>query len=270
MTIRAPAYVVIGGDTWASIAAALLGNRTLAESLARQNGYNPVNGPPVGATIYITTDEFLGLLPMPASRIGEVVYDPTTDTVRLRGSDASWQQLTVSGDLELVKIAEILPIAAPQASFDFQNIPQTYRHLLIRANMRGSGGAGNQDLLLRFNNDAAGNYDDQRVLGAAAVASADELAGAAQARVGFIPDNGAAAGRTGVVEILIPDYRNAALSKIASSRCAMSFGIGAGAQKALVYTALWRTLAAVNRITFYVGGGSTCGIGSMASLYGLR
>lgn len=50
-------YVVQGGDTWASIALARLGNATLGSALAGQNGYNATSDPPVGARIWLTITE---------------------------------------------------------------------------------------------------------------------------------------------------------------------------------------------------------------------
>ena len=48
-------------------------------------------------------------------------------------------------------------LGAAQANIDFPNIPQTFKHLLVVANVRSTG-AGAQSLFQRINNDSANNY----------------------------------------------------------------------------------------------------------------
>lgn len=80
------------------------------------------------------------------------------------------------------------------ASFDFQNIPQTFSHLWLMHNLRSTKAVVTSDTLnVRVNNLALANYYQQRVSGTAAVASAAESIGGSLWTWGVAPAAGSTA-----------------------------------------------------------------------------
>lgn len=159
------------------------------------------------------------------------------------------------------KIAEQVFPVDTAANADFQNIPQTFRHLLIVFKI-GTSANGASSIIL--NNDNGANYDRQLLQGAAAAAAAAETLGAAG---GNFPTPGAATeGATG--KILIAFYADATLRKQISSLTGYSQGNTTGLTQARADTTHWRNTAAINRVTIVPAGG-TFRAGSIVSLYGL-
>jgi hypothetical protein len=172
----------------------------------------------------------------------------------------------VSGN-DFVKIAEsVLGVAA--ASVVFSSIPSTYRHLLLEWYARGDTAAASTNILLRINNDAAANYDWQRMLAAAATQTDSESLGATSIYCGDIPANTATAAYFGGGAIDVPGYASTTGGKIVIVRNFAMTANTTGTGTVYVTGGKWRTTAtAINRLDLLPGAGNFAA-GSIFSLYG--
>src|SRR5262245_52083009 len=73
---------------------------------------------------------------------------------RILGMDQTPNAIWVPG---LQQIQEIV-LSTPTASFDFQNIPQTFHHLVVLGFWRATGAATNMSVGARYNNDSTNTY----------------------------------------------------------------------------------------------------------------
>lgn len=142
-------------------------------------------------------------------------------------------------------------LSADAASIDFASIPDTYRTLVLDVRLRGALSANATALQGRFNNDSGTNYDRQRLLGNAAGASADALVGQTSVRLGAAPAGTATAGKAGIVRVVIPSYAGTTFHKTA--RSSASWAVGETSSDIFVEesTVVWRSTAAINRITIF-------------------
>ncbi len=154
-------------------------------------------------------------------------------------------------------------------SFDFTDIPATYRHLVIKLAGRSSDSATNVvDVNVRFNNDTGANYDRQMLRGFGANATASEsLAQTFMPFTWALPGANAPADVAGSGILHIPDYADTTFHKTLVA----SF-VGKTASHATLiheYGGYWRSTAAINRITITTHAG-TFAAGSIATLYGMK
>ena len=164
-----------------------------------------------------------------------------------------------------ILIADVL-LAAPAATIDFQNIPQTYKYLVILYSLRSDRPAENIDGLgVRFNNSNVG-YDWTTLhRGGAGEAFNDS-----ELEIALLPATTSPAGAFGVGTINIYDYTNP--SKMTHLQL-----LGSGLVRAQVpgqiYTlhafGSWRTLTPITRITLFPTIAPNLIAASQASLYGV-
>jgi hypothetical protein len=164
-------------------------------------------------------------------------------------------------------------LPSPAASIDFQNVPQTFRHLLIVAgNLRTNTAAGQTALSVRFNNDATNSYGTTIVTNAGG-AGVNGNAFAAQTQLlDAMLMNGTTApaadgGGTGL--LLVGDYRSTTNHKTGVS---LSVGGYTGTTTPAYLSMVafhWRpaAAAAITRVTCFPDTGSFI-LGTI-SLYGL-
>lgn len=158
----------------------------------------------------------------------------------------------------------ILTVAT--ASIDFQSISSSFAHLKLL--FYGQSTAGSS-LLMRFNNDSAGNYDVQGVGGSATfvgspAADTFETFATTSAPPGFISSTSSANMFCGY-EIFIPHYTNSANNKCMFSEYAAKFGTGSQQLNVGVRSGYWRSNSAINRITLLASSGNLAA-GSFATL----
>jgi len=164
-------------------------------------------------------------------------------------------------------------LSAPQASFDTNtilggNIPASYHHLCIRANLRGTDSSTNRSLQLRFNNDSGTNYVQQLLEGGGSSAVAQGVIGEAQMQIGFVPAATAPANGSAPLTVEIIDYLNTTFFKTALSldhtrKTTASTGLAVD-----VFGGSWLSAAAVTRITLLLDAGNF-DTGSSFYLYGI-
>ena len=172
----------------------------------------------------------------------------------------------VSVTLGLTKISEV-SLGGAQATIDFPTIPQTYKSLFLLYRLRGDTAAGNISIFMRFNGDAATNYDWWGFyLNNGAMANTG-LAVTNQIKVGTMPaanSNQPTSAAHGRVDF--PMYTDTALrhSVIAHNRM-----IDGNAASSYIeeFGGDWQTLVAITDITLIPAAGNFVA-GSYAALYG--
>lgn len=169
------------------------------------------------------------------------------------------------------KIAETT-LGADAASIDFQNIPQTFTHLVAIARVRSARAAVTSDTLqMSVNNSTVdANYSRQLLRSNGATTTSTEAIGVAGSRaVALIPAVTATANHVSRSEVLIPGYAGTANVKGVLSRNVVSLGMTTG----LIYvehnTTIFNSTNAIDRLTFTPLVGPNLLAGSVISLYGI-
>ena len=164
-------------------------------------------------------------------------------------------------------------LSAPQATFDTAtilggNIPASYSHLEIRANLRSTNASGTTTALLTFNNDStAGHYAQQLLEATTTSVIASATASTSNITLGTIAAGTAPAANSSPLVVEIPDYALTTFDKATLSRTFTR----ANATTNLIadwYGGMWLSNAAVTRIIVAAGTGSW-DTGSSFYLYGI-
>lgn len=186
-----------------------------------------------------------------------IVPDPaTTDWVPL------W---SLGGPGSLVYIDE-QTLAASAASIDFQNIPATYKHLVLMGDLRGDTAAATVNVWVRLNGDSGANYDYEALAVDGASVSRYAADAAAQFLVGNAMASTGRANRFSGLRIEVPDYANTTREKSLLSH-SVSIQPG-GARSMNSFGGQWRSTVAINRLTFLPSVGNFVA-GSRLTLYAL-
>jgi hypothetical protein len=154
------------------------------------------------------------------------------------------------------------------ANVDITSISATYAHLLIVTYARGDAAAAGTNLNLRFNGDAAANYDWQTLSASAAVINAAEAFAQAQITLGLMPAISAGANLFNAQCFFIPHYAGSANNKLALAITSYKSGTTTGLMANTLAGGFWRSAAAINRITLLPAAGNFVA-GTRVSLYGM-
>jgi hypothetical protein len=200
----------------------------------------------------------------------ELEVDGTLGAFKIGNGVDAWSALAAAGGGGggLVVLADETKAAA-QPSFDFAGLPGGHSGLLIAWSGRSSAAATTDIVLARFNADAGNNYDRQRRENSAptTLTEVQNLAGAV-ALVGNLPGDSATAGWAGAGEITIPNYAGTVFHKLVRSKSIARTGaapnVDLGDQGAI-----WRSTAAIERVTLTLNTGPNWMIGSRCTIYGL-
>lgn len=167
--------------------------------------------------------------------------------------------------------SQVLSVAA--ASFDTNtilggNLPASYHHLEIRANLRAADAVTNREAWLRLNNDSAANYTQQLLEGGGASAVAIGTIGTSAISCGFIPGSTAPASGSSPLRVDVFDYTSTTFFKQSLSQCyarktTLSTGLSVD-----VTGGSWLNTAAVTRLTLLPSAGNF-DVGSSFYLYGI-
>jgi hypothetical protein len=163
----------------------------------------------------------------------------------------------------LTFISEVIVAGSPAATMDFSGISQAYTHLVFKLKTRADTAVFNQNLLMRFNNDSAANYDSTFIYTSNA-AAAQYLNTVTAMQPNFCSGENALANHFNYTEITVPFYTDTATTKtivsngdVWTNNFFVVNGIG-----------VWIATAAVSRVTFSLDAGNYK-VGSRAMLYGL-
>ena len=211
---------------------------------------------------------------------GDLIAATAADTVSRLAVGTNGQVLTADSTAatgikwatpsggDVVQIAQQV-LASNTAVVTFSSIPSTYRNLRLVYQCRGSAAQINGQLMLRFNGDSGGNYDDQFVLGNGGSASANENLTQSIIRVAAIPQASATANVPGSGTIVIPNYVGTTFQKDLSCTSGYKYGTSTANLFSRVVYGAWRNTAAITSLTLQEGqfGGDLI-TGSVFTLYG--
>lgn len=159
-------------------------------------------------------------------------------------------------------------LAVNTATFDFTSIPGTYMHLWMIMYLRGTKAATSVQAQVTFNGDTGANYDVEKHYAASNIPGAGGVINGTF----FDPADAAGAssdaGAVSAVEILIPNYAGTTFHKTVTGKGFNPRAYSAGNEYVMNTGGLWKSTAAVTRITVTPDANSWAA-GSMASLYGL-
>lgn len=182
-------------------------------------------------------------------------HDPLAATVAAGGGGG--------GGLTLI---EDKLLVAPTASVTFSAIPQTFKHLKVIISVRSARVDTFDEMMLRFNGDAGGDYTytNFQTIGAGAVFQ-NTQAVQTEMNIGEISGDTSVASSFAVQEVLIPDYTSTIKHQMAlatSSDHKASSELITG-----VFGGHWSGSAAISSITLFAASANMM-IGSRLSLYG--
>jgi hypothetical protein len=180
--------------------------------------------------------------------------------------------LTAPGDVDPGAMIPLMTttLSTASASVTFSSIPQEYEHLQVRVWGWNTSGS-DRSLAIYYNSDTGINYVNHYLQGNGSSATAGAETGRGQT---FIIDSNA--GQTGfngdvnkastfLIDIL--DYANT--NKFTTVR-ALGGWDGNGSGVVGLASALWRSTAAINTLTFFLPYSTNIGAGSKFALYGIK
>jgi len=148
----------------------------------------------------------------------------------------------------------------------FNDIPQTYKHLQIRSNVRSS--TANANFTFQLNGDNGTNYNHHAIYGTGAASAASGSASESSGYCGWMAQSGSTANAfgNGIMDIL--DYSNTNKFKTIRSLCGSDLN---GSGLIIMNSVSWMSKDPVTNVTLKVSLGSG-GFAeySRISLYGIK
>lgn len=189
---------------------------------------------------------------------------------------ATWASGWVAGDIvtaaEFKKGAGLIAdstLGGSAVSIDLTSLPTSYAHLLLLAYVRTDRAATSDSLLLRFNNDSTAIYDysNATASGTANPTTGNAVAATSIAIATSIPGATASANRFGVVAAWIPHYAGVTNHKAVTASYWSVIGTTTADTQNGFGGGMWRSAAAISRITILPLTGTNLVAGSRFSIY---
>lgn len=158
-------------------------------------------------------------------------------------------------------------LTSSASSVTFSSIPSDYKHLQIRAVIRGNDvNYGAAYLRIRTNGDTSSSYAFHSLYGDGSSVTSNGFSSQSYLMNFIYPEDGATANMFSPIVLDVLDY--------ASTNKNTTFKMFAGGQvsgneRSALYSGLWNNTSAVNSLLFYPAGGSFK-TGSRFSLYGIK
>lgn len=149
----------------------------------------------------------------------------------------------------------------------FSNIPQIYKHLQVRAILRGTASATANGTDMRFNGDSGSNYTLHRLIGDGSAASADGYTSRTGAWLGLETDASATANIYAVCVTDILDYTNQ--NKYKTTRSLSGYDLNGSGQFNFA-SAVWLNTSAIKSITINAAASGNWTTATRISIYGIR
>lgn len=157
------------------------------------------------------------------------------------------------------------------ANFDFLNISQDFRHLVLRFSLKSDRTSSDVDeCLLKFNNDSSSIYDSVRTswLHSAGYVTNEKVA-FSSLLITEVAADVALAASFAVGKIEVPDYTVTTKNKTSHAYGGYHKTEGAGGNILTGGTGTWKSTAAISRITIFPEVGSNWLAGSRMTLFGV-
>ena len=163
-------------------------------------------------------------------------------------------------------IASVLVSASSVGLIEFLDIPQTYKHLQIRSNVRSS--TANANFTFQLNGDNGTNYSNHNLYGTGSAVASGSGTSETAGYCGWIAQTGTTANAFGGGILDILDYTNTNKNKTTRSLCGSDLN---GSGLIIMNSACWMSTAPVTSVTLKVSLGSG-GFAqySRISLYGIK
>jgi predicted secreted protein len=186
--------------------------------------------------------------------------------VNILGIIAS-SKLSAVGDYE--SIATETVGSGGSATVEFTSIPATYKHLQIRAIVRGADASTNKNLYINFNSDTGSNYSWHLLFGNGSSAGSSSGVSSTAMQAQRMPANTSTAGLFGAVVADVLDYANTNKNKTVRALAAFDDNAGGYGSIFRVTSGLWMDTDAVTSIQM------TMNVGNIAehshfALYGIK
>lgn len=196
---------------------------------------------------------------VPTSFAASDIPNFPSDASKVLAGDGTWPG-------GLVKIAETI-LGASQANFDFNTIPQTFRHLKVIVSIRTDQAVTSLSTVWRLNSDSGANYADTEFQGGTTVGAGESNSATAFAEIGAT-GTVAAASSFWDAEILLPNYARTDRLKTYTAMHSIVFALTTGQHLVRVSGGFWNSTAAISRLTWSLAAGNFVA-GSTISVYGI-
>jgi len=164
------------------------------------------------------------------------------------------------------KIADYEVSAGGAASIDFTSIPSTYTDLVVKASLRGNGGATIRSVQMRFNNSSSAIYNQRIIDGNGSSASSASFANDTIFYWGgWANDTNSTANTFSNYEFYIPNYAGSANKSVSIDAVAENNATTAYAR---LSCGLWASTAAITQVNLI--GETAFTQYSTATLYGVN
>ncbi len=168
----------------------------------------------------------------------------------------------------LVKISSVVVSGGPITEIRFQGIPGHFSSLQLRVIGRSTVAAQQGDLQIRFNGDAAANYDQELIIAQGAGIAGAQSINAVACTGGAMTGGTSPAGHASSVVTDIIGYASTEFFKTTISRNLFPKTTGASGTLNLYYSSHWRSKAPITEIGLSLTAGNW-EVGSVADLYGV-
>lgn len=168
------------------------------------------------------------------------------------------------------RIAELL-LTVATFELDFLNIPDNYKHLVLRILTRSTGAVAGTELDFYFNGDnTTTNYDYMYIVAAsgAAIPNPTNVIGAGVMEMGTCPGGTAPADAADCTEVDIHGYAQTVFQKAAIAQTQQKRANLSGSVIMGIRAGWFRDKAKISRITCRLGAGDFA-IGTVATLFGV-
>lgn len=211
---------------------------------------------------------------------GAVMWEsaPTTPVAAGGSADCSWFP---GGDLETggssgggsgLNVLYTNTLGASAASIDTGSggIGAGHGDLIVHAYLRTDRAALQDNVTVRMNGDTNANYDQERLQAAAATLTGVSNNAQTQFAPGLTcPSATEAANVFAFIRLTIPSYATTSGFKVGEVSAYTPSQTGAS-QLVQIYSAAWRSTAALNQLSFVSATGSNFIAGSSVTIYGTR
>ena len=163
-----------------------------------------------------------------------------------------------------------IPVGSSISTFNFNNIPQTYRDLVLISHARmSSGGTISREVDIQFNGDTGANYDWWHIWNGGGGGGATAGTGSTAGYLFVAGGDTAPTGHTGQSTAFIPAYAHTDYHKYMKEQGTFQQGSGAGNFYMVDHFVAWHNTAAIFSITIKASSGNFAA-GSSFRLYGLK
>ena len=182
------------------------------------------------------------------------------------GANPSWVAAASSGALTQIATTTTTSSAT---SISFTSISGSYKDIFFSFYGRSQKAAAvNEGVIVRFNNDTAGNYHRQFMSSANTTVSASQSLSDTSIYLGSIPAATATANYAGQITGEIVGYSGTTFFKTISGVIGTSQSTSSGNTIGGVTAGEWLSTSAITRIDFALGGGNAFVDGTTCTIYG--